>query len=250
LENGGLSAKKCLMVIDEKLIAEAQEEIKPHDAQGDMAAKINRLGEVANAVRQFAVDFVDRKSLSVIVIGDDENAIGALTAAYAKALKGYGFISAGMDDKPAVHSIDWSTELADICATREMKEQSWAAAKMEEAGTKARDGVLVIGDIHKRPYAGYPDEEEATPSAETGGLEVLRGFMGDKSQEDGTPIVVLTGPKAGIVEFFQNHPEMKGLFNAVALRAGPPLRITTELETPITVKSPLKLVIPSTARFA
>ena len=236
------------MTVDTQLINEALEDIRPHDGYGDMAKKIKRLGDVAAMVTQFGVDVVDRKSLATIVIGDDAAAVETLAKAYAKALRGYGLVGGkNGNDAPVIHSIDWTSTLEDICATRQMIEQSWAAGKIEEAGAKAQGGTLIIRDIHKKPYAGYPDEEDATPKALKGGLDKLKSLMSEAATgENDTPVLVLVGPKAGIVEFIRENPEMKEFFNNTAMRAAPPPRdMPLELEAAITVGRPLALKAPA-----
>jgi hypothetical protein len=210
-----------------------------------MAKKIERLGAVANAVQQFGVDVVDRKSMATVVIGDDETAVSALAAGYAKALRGYGLLP-GKNDKTVVHSIDWDSELTDVWASRSLKEESWARTKLTEAKDKAAGGVLVIRDINRKPYTGTADEEEAGPTAQKAGLEMIKSFMAPDDTEESTPAIVLTGTKAGIVEFFTENPDMKDFFNNSAMRAGPPAPpITTELQAPITIGRPLQLVMPA-----
>jgi hypothetical protein len=228
---------------DPQLIAEAYRDIAAYDQGGQMAARLERLEKIVQSGRDLGVDTVSRKSLSLIITGD-EKSCEILANAYAKALHGLG-VTYGKGSGPVINSIDWTAQICDPEATRTLQEHSWANTKMYEAKDEAEGGVLVIRNIHEPPYAGFPDEEEATPKALAGGLQAVSTFMNDYAEEDYIPVIVLTGPGKETGEFLSKNPDLASYFNGKAVRADaapPSLPVyNTHLETPVTVRSPLKL---------
>lgn len=228
---------------DPHLVASALLDIAPYDQGGEMAAVIKRVGQAAESARTLGIDTVSRQNLALVITGSEE-ACAVLSKAYAKALHGYGLVY-GKGAGPVVNSIDWTDQICDNEASRTLQEHGWANTKMYEAKDEAEGGTLVIRDIHRKPYEGSPDEAESAPPAEKGGLQAISTFMTDYAEEEYIPVVVLTGPDRETRDYLAKTPELSSLFKRAVVHAdAAPLTAaaySTQLESPVALRSPLKL---------
>lgn len=229
------------MIIDAELIAEALKDIRPFDRGGEMTKKINDMMALKEDAEAAGAQAIDRTSLAIVITGNDPEACNVMAAAYSKALQGYGLVPA-QGGAPVMETIDWPGDFEDAFISRQLQEYNHAYRTINEAKDRAAGGTLVIPGIHKMPYVGYVDEEDAGPKALNGALRAITSFMNDKAMEEGTPVVILTGEAEPMAAFLTQHPEMQKIFGGKTLAVcttDPP--ISTELNEAISVRSPLRL---------
>jgi hypothetical protein len=236
------------MIIDAQLVAEAMQDIKPFDQNGEMAKRINDLKEAVETANAAGRTSMSRGSMALLITGEPD-VCAVLARAWAKALQGCGIVAKNNEGGPRIETMNWPGELEDICAHRQLIERSWAEGKMSEAQKRAAEGVLVIPDIHRTPYLNWPDDGDSGPKARDGALWVLSSFMSNATNKK-APVVILTGEAEPMEAFLAENPIMQQLFDGKSIAActvSPD--ITTALTQPLTIRSPLRLKPPSFSRF-
>ncbi|TAL39526.1 MAG: hypothetical protein EPN97_02375 [Alphaproteobacteria bacterium] len=234
------------MIIDAQLIAEALLDIRPFDKGGEMTKKINDMMQIVEDAEAAGTGPVDRTSLAIVITGEPQ-ACEVMAQAYTKALHGHGLIAGkSLSDPPALEKIDWPGDFEDSFISRQLQEYNHAYKTINEAKDRAAGGTLVIPGIHKMPYVGYVDEEDAGPKALNGALRAITSFMAEGAGKERTPVVILTGEAEPMAAFLAQQPEMQKLFEGktLAVCTEDPA-YSTELNDRITVRGPLKLKLRS-----
>ena len=229
-----------------RLVEEALHDLAPYDAEGRLGAHVRDvLPSLKRDARLRDRGVVHRAKLALVVTGDEE-ACGATTAAYAKALYGYD-LADGRDDGTGIvlHRAKWRDIVAD--AAGNPLPFSKALDRLYSEKVEAEGGVLVIGNIYDLP----PNAGNATAvdQARNGAYQMLHDLMTEYAERPYTPIVVLTGDAAKMKEFLAKTPSVAEYFTKPPLAARtppppPPQPVSVETSGAVTVRRPLKLKRP------